>query len=89
MVEELVEATLPSNQDQSGITTKLGRNYLEQRTDKSEREASKHLTDRRTSFNTNCAHLNNILQDEGGRVTLSQPTGKKDPPKKYPTTIKT
>ena len=33
MVEEWVEATLTSSQDQSGITTKMWRNHLEQTTE--------------------------------------------------------
>ena len=33
-------------------------------------------------------HLHNSIQDVVGGVTLSQPAGGKDPPKKDPTTIK-
>ena len=34
-------------------------------------------------------HLHNSIHDVVGGVTLSQPAGGKDPPKKDPTTIKT
>ena len=38
MAEEWVEATLTSSQDQSGITTKLWRNYPEQTTEQQQKE---------------------------------------------------
>ena len=49
MVEEWVEATLNSSQDQPGTTTKLWKNYPEQTT-----ETLVPQTDRRTTFGTTC-----------------------------------
>ena len=51
---------------------------------KSKRKASKPCTHRTTSSNTTVSHLQNRKQEVGDRLTLRQPAGGKDPPKKDP-----
>ena len=55
---------------------------------KSKRKASKPCKHGRTSSNTTCPHLHNRKQEVVDRLTLRQPAGGKDPPKKDPTTTK-
>ena len=71
-MKEGVEGTLTSTQDRSENTIKWWRNYPEQTTEQEQdREASKPHTDRRTSFNTTCPHLQNTIQDVVDGVTLN------------------
>ena len=49
---------------------------------KSKRQSSKPCSHGRTSFNTTCPHQHNWIQEVVDGVTLSEPTGGKDPPKK-------
>ena len=56
---------------------------------KSKRKDSRNCTHGRSSSNTTVSHLQNRKQEVGDRLTLRQPAGGKDPPKKDPKRTKT
>ena len=88
-VKEGVEVTV--TQPQTYLEIQLNSVEITQHKllNRSKIKSSKPCKHGRITLNTTCPHLYIRIQQVLDRVTLSQPAGGKDPPKKDPTTIKT
>ena len=84
-----MEVTLTQTRTYLEIQLNSGEITQDKQLNKSKRKASKPCTRITMSSNTTCPHLHNRKQEVVDRLTLRQPAGGKDPPKKDPTKPKT
>ena len=83
-----MEVTLTQPRTYLEIQLNSGEITQNKQLNKSMRKTSKPCTHGRTSSNTTFPHMHNRKQEVEDRLTLRQPAGGKDQPKKDPTTTK-